>query len=398
MRRCGTSLLVIGATLALLMPSALSAAKLKFEQAFDIGGEPSFAITQDTDGFLWFGSFFKGLVRYDGTSVKQFTEGPGSIPSDFVTQIFEDSNGHLWIGTNSGLSRYDKLTGTFTNFFKDPASPQTSLASNTFNLSSRTIVEDQAGTLWFGTQNGLSRFAPETQTFANFWHDPDDTNSLTSNDIYSVFEDRNGRLWLGTKHHGVTRLDIDAGQFTRFRHDPEDPRSLPSDEIQAIVEDQQGDLWLASRDNGLIRFDHDTGVFTHFRNDPADASSLPQMSICDLTLSQDGRLILIPSIEAAGLIFFDPRDQTYEHYRSQPGDPFSFSSDTIQGALEDRSGILWITDNTGKVDKADPKAHRFNLYVNNPFDPTSLASNAPLPIYEDRQGTVWLGNFGAGLD
>ncbi|MBT4612866.1 MAG: response regulator, partial [Gemmatimonadetes bacterium] len=222
--------------------------------------------------------------------------------------------------------------------------------------------------------------------------------SLTSNDIYTVFEDRHGDIWIGTKHHGATRYNKRSGKFTRFRHDPADPTSIPDDEIQAILEDEQGGLWLASRDNGLIHFDHDTQRFAHYRHSPEDTGSLPQMSICDLTLSKDGRLILIPSIEAVGLIFFDPRDHTYEHFRSRPGDPFSFSSDTIQGAFEDRSGTLWITDNTGKVDKADPKAHRFNLYVHNPFDSTSLASNAPLPIYEDRQGTVWLGNFGAGLD
>ncbi|MBT3601733.1 MAG: response regulator [Candidatus Latescibacteria bacterium] len=374
------------------------AEKLKFELAFDIGGEPSFAIMQDRDGFIWFGSFFNGMVRYDGANVKLFKEGPGSISSDFVTQMFEDSEGIIWAGTNSGLNRYDKTTNTFTQYFKDPDHPLTTLASNTFNLSSRTIIEDRDGLLWFGTQSGLSRFDRETESFTNLWHDANDENSLTSNDIYTVFEDRFGDIWIGTKHDGATKYDKKTGTFTRFRHDAKNPNSIPDDEIQAILEDLQGDLWFASRDNGLIRLDRETNTFEHFKHIPGDKSSLPLMSICDFYLSKAGKLILIPSTTATGLIHFDPVAKTYFHQTSDPADPYSFSSNTIQGAFEDRNGILWVTDNTGKVDKADPQAHRFNLYKHNPFDPNSLASNAPLPIYEDRQGTVWLGNFGDGLD
>ena len=388
------ALLLIGVS----MPSSSSAKKLKFELAFDIGGEPSFAIMQDRDGFLWFGSFFNGLVRFDGSSVKLFKEGPESISSDFVTQIFEDSEGIIWAGTNSGLNRYDKETNSFKHYFKDPDDPQNTLASSTFNLSAKTIIEDRDGTLWFGTQNGLSRFDRETERFSNFWHDPDNPNSLTSNDIYTVFEDRFGYIWIGTKHHGATRFDRKTSEFVQFKHDPDDPTSIPDDEIQAILEDQQGSLWFASRDNGLIRLDRETNRFEHFHHVPGDSTSLPLTSICDLYLDKAGKIILVPSIEATGLIHFDPVSKTYTHQKRDPAFPYSFSSDTIQGAFEDRNGILWVTDNTGKVDCADPQAHRFNLYKHNPFDPNSLASNAPLPIYEDRQGTVWLGNFGDGLD
>ncbi len=109
---------------------------MKFQYAFDIGGEPGFAVIQDRDGFLWFSSFFNGLVRYDGTSVKNYREGPGAISSDFVTQIFEDSEGYIWAGTNVGLNRYDKQTNTFTVFLEDPKRSQETIAGNTFNLSS----------------------------------------------------------------------------------------------------------------------------------------------------------------------------------------------------------------------------------------------------------------------
>jgi|GEM_PF-6537234 len=371
---------------------------IKFQYAFDIGGEPSFAVIEDRDGFLWFSSFFNGMVRFDGSSVKKFREGPGAVSNDFVTHLLEDRNGDIWVGTNFGLNRYNKETNTFTHFFKDPENPETSLASSTFNLSSNTIIEDAEGYLWFGTQSGLSRFDVKTNTFRNFWHDPGDPKSLSDNDIFSVFEDSDGVIWVGTKHHGLNRFDKKTETFTRLRHDPADPHSLPDDEIQSIIEDKQGFLWLGTRDHGLVRMDRETGIFTHYTHDPVNPASLPQMSIWDLSLLRDGRIAVIQSTSAVGLILWDPETATYEQYLSDPSKSFSLSTNTVQDVFESSNGILWVVHNNGKVDKFDPKAHRFNLYKHNKLDLQSLASDAAVPVYEDQRGTIWIGHFGAGLD
>ena len=393
-----TVLLVLGSDIVLANDPSDHHDKLKFSYAFDIGGEPSFSTIQDQDGFLWFGSFFNGLVRYDGTNVKKFREGPKSISSDFVTQLFEDRDGTIWIGTNVGLNRYEKQTNTFTVIEKDADHPATSIASNTFNLSSSTIIEDRNGFLWFGTQSGLSRYDKKTATFHNYWHDPDDSNSLSDNDIFSVFEDSYGILWIGTKHHGVNRLDQKTGQIRRFRHDPDNPNSLADDDIQSIIEDQQGYLWMATRNNGLVRYDREQETFTHFGHNPDDPKTLPKMSIWDLYLMRNGKIVVIPSTSAVGLILFDPQTGKYQQHRSDPGDLFSITTNTVQGFFEDKDETFWVIHNNGKVDKSDPKEYLFDLYRHNSANEKSLASDAAIPIYEDRDGTIWIGHFGAGLD
>lgn len=370
---------------------------LKFQFAFDIGGEPGFSIIQDRDGFLWFSSFFNGLVRFDGTSVKRFREGPNSISSDFVTQIFEDSRGYIWVGTNSGLNRYNKNDNSFTIYRKDPALAN-SLVGDTFNLSSKTIIEDRAGFLWFGTQSGLSRFDPKTEQFTSYQHNPEDPGSLSDNDIFSIFEDSTGSIWVSTKHKGVNRLDRTTGQFERFEHDDKDPASIPDNNIQAIIEDPEGFLWFASRDYGLIRYDREKGIFRHYKHNPEDLNSLPQMSIWDLTLLSNGTFAVSQSTSSVGLIIFDPKTGNYDKFNRVAGDPFSLTTDIVQDVFEDKEGTLWVVHNNGKVDKADPRAHRFDLYRHNALDSTSMASNAAIPIYEDRQGRIWIGHFGEGLD
>ena len=389
---------VLSSTLSPAIANDAKQDNIRFEYAFDIGGEPSFAIIQDRDGFLWFSSFFNGLVRYDGTAVKKFREGPDSVSSDFVTQLLEDSDGDIWVGTNFGLNRYDKNTNTFLRFLKDPENPASTLASSTFNLSSNTIVEDKEGFLWFGTQSGLSRFDRTSETFKNFWHDPKDSDSLSDNDIFTVFEDSDGVIWVGTKHHGLNRFDKKTETFTRYRHDPNDPSSLPDDAIQSVIEDRLGHLWLGTRDHGLVRMDRKTGAFRHFKHEPGNPNSIPQMSIWDLYLMRDGRIAVIQSTSAVGLILWDPKSNTYEQHLSDPSKAFGLSTNTVQDVFEDSHGILWVVHNNGKVDKFDPKAYRFNLYKHNKLDPHSLASDAAVPIYEDRRGTIWIGHFGAGLD
>ena len=371
---------------------------MKFEYVFDIGGEPGFAIIQDRDGFLWFTSFYNGMLRFDGSSKWMIREGADGISNDFVTQLFEDRDGNIWAGTNNGLNRYDKRTNTITRFFKDPARPESSLAGNVFNLSSRTIIQDRQGYLWFGTQSGLSRFDPKTERFNNYQHDPGNPHSLSDNDIFGLFEDNEGFIWVATKNHGANRFDPKTGQFTRFTHDPNNSDSLPDNAIQSIVQDRDGHLWFATREKGLIRRDRNSGWFSHFSHNPSNPGSLPQMSIWDLVLLKSGEIALISDSSAVGLVVFDPGTYRYRQYLKKPGDPFSLSTDMVHGVFEDRDGTLWIMHNNGKVDKVDPRGQKFTLYRHNPLDEHSLASDAAVPVYQDRHGHVWIGHFGSGLD
>jgi len=75
----GLALLALLVGLPVVSSAKTSATPMKFEYAFDIGGEPGFSIIQDRDGFLWFSSFYNGMVRFDGSSKWMIREGPDGI-------------------------------------------------------------------------------------------------------------------------------------------------------------------------------------------------------------------------------------------------------------------------------------------------------------------------------
>jgi signal transduction histidine kinase/ligand-binding sensor domain-containing protein/CheY-like chemotaxis protein len=387
--------------LLLCVPFHVSAGgpgELKFEHAFNVGGTPWHNAIQDRQGFLWFTTAFNGLARFDGSGVKYFRAGPQALATDNVTQIFEDSEGMLWVGTIGGLTRYDKRDNRYVSFFKNPSDPDASLAGNGFSQYSTTIAEDEDGLLWFGTSEGLSSHDRKTGRFVSYFHQPGNAGSLPSNDIRAVFADGRGSIWVGTSKDGLARIDKRGGRMERYRNVPGDARSLPADDITAIVEDAAGDLWLASLKSGLIRLDRKSGRFEHLTNASGNPHGLPRFDIRQMVRLKDGRLVIASSFSGSGLVLFDPTSRTASVQKTRPGDPFGLSFNNVVGALEDRDGRLWVWYTSGRVDKHDPAGHRFEVFKHNPLDPKSVIRDGVVPVLEDRRGNLWMGTSGEGLE
>ena len=80
--------------------------------------------------------------------------------------------------------------------------------------------------MWLGTLSGLNRFDRATETFTAYRHDPTNPGSLSHDVVWDIHEDRAGTLWVGTDGGGLNRFDLATGAFTHYRHDPNNPRSL----------------------------------------------------------------------------------------------------------------------------------------------------------------------------
>ena len=142
------------------------------------------SITQDAQGYMWFGSFV-GLHRYDGYHLISFKHDPLdplSIAGNEVRYLYTDRSGHVWAGLKAeGLDKLDPATNIFTHFKHIPNDP-TSLNSNDI----RTILEDHKGTIWVGTDNGLNRMDKETGKFTRYHHDPNDSTSLSNGPVMAL--------------------------------------------------------------------------------------------------------------------------------------------------------------------------------------------------------------------
>ena len=116
-------------------------------------------------------------------------------------------------------------------------------------LDTRALEYSSRGFLWVGTQNGLSRYEIKSRQVRNYFHVPAKPNTLSSNVIINLLEDRDGILWIATPR-GLNRLDPDNETITVYT----EKDGLPSDQLRALAEDNAGNLWISSV-NGLTKFE-----------------------------------------------------------------------------------------------------------------------------------------------
>lgn len=302
------------------------------------------------------------------------------LPSGDINEIVQDDWGTLWIATQDGLVSYD---GTeFHSYYHDSDDPKSLL-----NSVVQTVFVDSRNRIWVGTNNGLSMLDADRRDFINYRAD-DTANSLSSPYVWVVEEDHDGMLWLGMFNGGVQRLNPDTGEFTTWRHDPNDPNSLGSDNIIAIEVDQDNRLWVGTLYGGLAVISADrtqTRRFSHSEDDPNGLSDLHVISL----LEHDGRLwVGTPK----SLSYFDPDSQTFVHVVS---DFSARKSASIRDMRIDRKGNFWYVNSTGIWLSSD---HRnFQQITARPGVSQSLPSNDLESIFEDREGQIWLGTDGDGL-
>lgn len=343
-------------------------------------------VVQDRDGFIWLGTQGTGLVKYDGYSLKRYPAGPGTFLDGNITSLYEDRDGIIWFGTLGGLNSYSKETDSFYAYSSNPDDAH-SISHDAFNPSLQTILEDRDGKLWVGTQNGLNRYDKKQQRFQHFLHVPNDSASLDSSNIFSVYADRQGVLWVGTDK-GLNRYDEKKQTFTRYAHRADDPDSLSSGTVFAILEDRDGVLWVGTS-SGLNRFDRGRRTFTRFVNDPTDPHSLPNNSIHSIFEAPNGLIWIGHSFQGSGLTVFDKRANAFNSYTHNPRDPTTLSGDSVMGICDSASGIIWLANLNGTLDKLDPESHKFEIYVHSPDDPHSISDNLVNVSVEDSEGTIW---------
>jgi len=368
------------------------------------------SILEDRSGIVWIGTE-AGLNQFnrETDSFKRYLPNPGtpnSLSHDWVMSIHEDHLGDIWIGTRKGgLNQFDRETETFRHYLHDPGNPQ-SLSSNEV----LSIHEDRSDVLWIGTSGGgLNQFDRETETFRNYQHDPKNPNSLSNNTVWSIYEDRSGVLWIGTLGGGLNQFDPSRfsrelneeanGIFRHFQHAPENSFSLSVNDVFSIYEDTSEILWIGTQDGGLNLFDRKIETFQHFLHDPQNPSSLSDNSI--RTIYEDRSEQLWIGTLSGGLSRMsrdDRNTKTFRQYQHKPRTPNSLSNNSVWSVYEDRLGNFWVGTRKGGLNLFDRKMETFKHFNPDPYKSNSLSNNWVISIYEDRSGMLWIGTWGGGLN
>jgi signal transduction histidine kinase/ligand-binding sensor domain-containing protein/CheY-like chemotaxis protein len=346
-------------------------------------------VYEDREGVLWVSTRSGDLNYQEDDRFKTYTFG-SDISDDSFQAIYEDRAGNLWFGTSNGrlyrLRRSPLKDGTFIH---DSFTDRQTMA----DTSIRAITEDAEGNLWFGTDgSGLNRL--KDGTFTVFFT----KQGLSADIVWSISEGRAGNLWIGTGGGGLNRLDFlnplrKEAIFTVTTFTQKD--GLAKDIIRSVYEDRQGNVWIGTiRGLDIMRTGNDGKVFsiTHF----GEGKGLSDIRIRAIYEDRQGNIWIGTD---AGLNRLTPQKEDGSFNVTVYTDRDGLSGNAVRAVLQDRRGNLWIgtisgldrLDAVGDVDSEGEFPAIFQITCGRWVDDTIRS------LYEDQDGILWIGTEGSGL-
>jgi ligand-binding sensor domain-containing protein/signal transduction histidine kinase len=315
------------------------------------------SVCEDQQAGLWIGYSGNRVDHWTGGGAQQFRILPSSLPLDVnpdilwnVKAVFvgrkEGALGGNWVlaGTWSAVPPrlFQLVSGRFERFLN---------LTNTLDQKVSAIFQDRAGRLWLGTQDGLLRF-DDLKMFTQ-------RDGLSANDVRAIAEDREGSLWVGTEGGGLNRLR--DGHFTCFTK----TNGLPGNSISAAEVDGDGVLWVATS-GGLARFGG--GKWTSFTKKQGLASNSLGYLLEDghghLWIGSNAGLMRLKKEELSSFVETNNVSISCRVYGEPDGLPASeCTSGSQPGAARSRDGTLWFPTIHGL---ASLNPARLNLNTNPP--------------------------------
>jgi signal transduction histidine kinase/DNA-binding response OmpR family regulator/ligand-binding sensor domain-containing protein len=179
--------------------------------------------------------------------------------------------------------------------------------------TANSILEDSFGFVWIGTANGLWRY--NGSTFKNYVKNENDIYSITDNNIFYLYEDKQKVLWVGTYGGGLLKYDRDCDCFQRFIHDKSNPESLSFNEVRVIFETKSNQLYIGTDGGGLNVMNRKTNTFKSFQYNVHDNSSISHNNVLDIEEINDGNLAIGTWV---GLNIFNPKTQKFKRIYKTP--------------------------------------------------------------------------------
>jgi ligand-binding sensor domain-containing protein len=380
------------------------------------------SIVEDLSGKLWISSQHGLFSLNKQNKLVFYTNLKGnyfSISFNYITSLFVDRTGILWIGTYGyGLNKLFPKLQNFEMFSSK------NISENNISIKSvRAITEDDLGNLWIGGYNGLNKIDRRKNTVSKYLNnepiysilpDPDRPNEIlwigkdvggfckyeiksnklisykytkpnliSGEVIYSIISSKDGFLWIGTDQ-GLFRFDQKREISVAYKHNPKDKNSLSNSKVNVVFEDKKGLLWLGT-DVGVNVFNRKTNKIKHFFNTPNDSSSLSYNTV--LSINEDNENQIWIGTAGGGLNRFNRKSGKFFHYLKKDGLP----DNVVYSILFDENDNIWISTNNG-ISNFIRKENRFRIYdekfglQNNEFN---LGA-----VYKSKSGEMFFGGIG----
>ena len=341
------------------------------------------ALFQDSKGYIWIGTN-EGLCRYNGYqfNVYRVEENNNSINNNYILDIKEDEDGDIWVATADGLSRIRNNGQSIINYLDKSDN------GNLTNANVNSILITKDNKILAATADGLNIYNEEKDCFEEIYR-----SEISNTYIESITEDEDGNIWLGT-NTGVNKINITSGKVDVFllSSENENENEKTINEIYKVYYDKNGYIWVGTRNAGAYSINIKTNEIKRYvHND--DKTSLGGSFIKSFLRDDNGQMWIGTDL---GLSKLDEESDTFITYKNKIYDRNSIVDDNIFSLIQDQTGLMWIGTYAG-ISIFNPESEIQN-YKNDPFDNSTISNNMITALYEDDEGYLWIGSKYKGID
>jgi ligand-binding sensor domain-containing protein/two-component sensor histidine kinase len=387
---------------------------LRFTTADGLPRNPVSGFYQSSDGRIWIVTHHGGLIEFDGHSFRRYTTAHG-LSSNWLATLTEDRAGNLWVGTfvnglmkiaRRGFVSYLQADGLaylrVLSIFENQARQLCVISERGafHRLDGRRFkairpgvpqhvdwdwyhipFQDHTGEWWVPTEAGLYRF-PRASRIEQLAHTRPMAGyttrfGLTGNQVFSLFEDSQGDIWIGTSidsRDRLTRWERSTQTFHRYTEaDGLPPFNIPS----AFCQDAAGNLWIGFGEGGLARYT--AGRFTLLTT----ADGVPDGAVRALFRDHADRLWVATNGGGLGRLDHPGADRLrFVTYTTAEG----LASNNVRCITEDRQGRIYVGAGRG-VTRLDPATGHMKHFTT----ADGLANSYVNAAFRDHQGRLWFG-------
>lgn len=340
------------------------------------------AILQDRKGFMWLGTK-DGLNRYDGLSFRKFKHdaaNPRSIGNSFITSLYEDFNGNIWVGTDAGVYIYYPEKEAFEEFDCQ------SLEKTRIERSVSMIAGDKQGRVWIAVEaQGMFCYDARQKLLRNY------PLSEISSNIKCFTFDSGGTLWLGFYGDGLYYSKDNLATVHSYGSPEDGKREFEGGVITKIVQGNYNCLYIGSVKEGVSELNLTSG---QVRNLLAIDESGESIFCRDLLPYSDNELWIGTE---SGIYIYNLRTAQFIHLRASLYDSYSLSDNAIYALYKDREEGLWIGSYFGGVDYYPRQYTYFAKYYPKNIA-NSLHGKRVREFCRADDGTLWIGTEDGGLN
>lgn len=332
------------------------------------------SLYRDKQGRMWVAAYRKGMYKIENGVSQQFAiQKDFDLSNNDVRCFVEDNEGSIWIGTFNGLNKIDSVGNV--SYYNRGMKPGNLKHSSVFSL-----YKDLQGTIWVGTYyGGVHYFNPEVDIFRHYSEDTGNEDGLSFPYVGNMVEDKRGDVWICTEGGGLNHLSRKTGCFTHYLMDNKS-YSEPFYNLKCIAYDKEQDcLYIGTHKQGFLCFDISTKKVKYHSKEAGDTWVKMEF--------KDDKLYLMST---KGMFIKERGD--YSIKSLYPSTPEANTEGT--DFLIDSQGYLWISrwNSITRISMTNPQEKQIYRYGK-----SGLGKYHVTKMTESKDGTIFMGTYGDGI-